>query len=101
VIGEGTIGYSITGLCKGSQVVNYTYTVIAAVDAQSHNLTLAFEAPNPQSSVVQIICSGQPGTASYSWTAAVPVIVSMHATRGTGIRGSADNGGVFWYFNID
>jgi hypothetical protein len=101
VIGEGTIGYSITGLCKGSQAVNYTYTVIAAVDDQSHNLTLAFEAPNPQSSAVQIICSGQPSTVSYSWTAAVPVVVSIHAARGANAHGTENNGGVFWYFNID
>jgi hypothetical protein len=101
VTGEGTIGYSITGLCKGSQAVNYTYTVIVGVDSQSHNLTLAFEAPNPQSSVVQIICNGQPGTASYSWTAAVPVVVSIQATRGANAHGTANNGEVSWYFNID
>ena len=101
VTGEGTIKYSIIGLCKGSQAVNYTYTVVAAVDASSHNLTLAFEAPNPQSSVVKIVCNDQEGTVSYSWTAAVPVIVSIHAIRGASAHGTSNNGGVFWYFNID
>ena len=101
MIGLGTIVYSITGLCKGSQAVNYSYTVIGAVDTSSHNLTLAFEAPNPQSSVVQIVCSGQQGTVSYSWTAAVPVIVSIHAAHGANAHGTASGGEVDWYFNID
>jgi len=101
VTGEGTIGYSITGLCKGSQAVNYTYTVVGAADTSSHNLTLAFEAPNPQSSVATIVCNGQQGTVSYSWTAAVPVIVSIHAAHGANAHGTENNGEVDWYFNID
>jgi hypothetical protein len=99
--GNGIISYSITGGCKGSESLNYTFPVVGGVDTEFHNLTLAFEPPTPETSNVSINCLGTQSTVTYSWLSVIPELVSLEAAHGSYIKGDLDGGAVSYAISIE
>jgi hypothetical protein len=87
---HGNIDNTISGVCSGHDSVSYTFQAIGDIDTISNNLTLAFESPTPQTSTFTETCPGQgSGTVGYSWPSVVPETVTLPATYGAKVEGTA------------
>ena len=97
----GTIKFEISGVCKGSESLNYTFPVVGAIIKTSNTLTLAAQVPTPATSNVPVTCNGTQGTVAYSWTALGVPTVSLRAVHGAEAFGTAANGVLAYLSEIE
>ena len=97
----GTIKYDISGVCKGSESLNYTFLVVGAVVKTTNNLTLAAQVPSPATSDAPVVCNGTQSTVAYSWTALGVPMVSLRAAHGGEAFGTAADGVLAYFVEIE
>ena len=97
----GTIKFEISGVCKGSESLNYTFPVVGAIIKTSNTLTIAAQVPTPATSNAPVVCNGTQGIVAYSWTALGIPMVNLRAAHGAEVLGTAANGDLAYLVEIE